>query len=156
MVVLQVEASGHVAIPALLQLPVRHERRPLPHRRSRQSVGERRNHVELQRRRCVGPEKRDLETPLCNVHSSARSRGGIPRQVNLTVTKRSPSPIINHFRSSGTQILIIGGVTTAYLRALTDTECFCCERRTWVKGLANLPVPLSGHSAVTLPPASLI
>ncbi|KAK6637755.1 hypothetical protein RUM44_008177 [Polyplax serrata] len=56
----------------------------------------------------------------------------------------------------GTQILIIGGVTTAYLRALTDVECFCCERRTWVKGLSVLPVPLSGHGAVTLPPASLL
>lgn len=28
----------------------------------------------------------------------------------------------------GTQILIIGGVTTVYMRALSSIECFCCER----------------------------
>lgn len=28
----------------------------------------------------------------------------------------------------GTQLFIIGGVTTIYGRALNDIECFCCER----------------------------
>lgn len=28
----------------------------------------------------------------------------------------------------GTQILIVGGVTTIYMRALSNTECFCCQR----------------------------
>lgn len=28
----------------------------------------------------------------------------------------------------GTQILIIGGVTTVYMRALSNTECYCTER----------------------------
>lgn len=28
----------------------------------------------------------------------------------------------------GTQILIIGGVTTVYMRALSNIECYCCER----------------------------
>lgn len=56
----------------------------------------------------------------------------------------------------GTQILIIGGVTTVYMRALSNTECYCCERNTWVRGLSPLPTTLSGHSSVTLPPASLM
>ncbi|KAG5900489.1 hypothetical protein JTB14_010900 [Gonioctena quinquepunctata] len=46
----------------------------------------------------------------------------------------------------GTQILIVGGVTTIYGRALSNTECFCSQRETWVRGLACLPTPLSGHS----------
>ncbi|XP_031349993.1 uncharacterized protein LOC116175822 isoform X2 [Photinus pyralis] len=56
----------------------------------------------------------------------------------------------------GTQILIIGGVTTVYMRALSNTECYCTERGTWVRGIACLPTTLSGHAAVTLPPASLL
>lgn len=28
----------------------------------------------------------------------------------------------------GTQILIIGGMTTVYMRALSSIECFCCQR----------------------------
>lgn len=56
----------------------------------------------------------------------------------------------------GTQILVIGGVTTVYMRALSNTECYCCERYTWVRGISPLPTTLSGHSAVTLPPASLL
>ncbi|XP_072944216.1 uncharacterized protein [Epargyreus clarus] len=56
----------------------------------------------------------------------------------------------------GTQIIIIGGVTTIYMRALNNVESFCCERGAWIRGVAPLPAPLSGHSAVTLPPASLM
>ncbi|VVC92653.1 unnamed protein product [Leptidea sinapis] len=49
-----------------------------------------------------------------------------------------------------------GGVTTIYMRALSNVESFCCERAAWIRGVANLPSPLSGHGAVTLPPASLM
>nr|CAI5867220.1 unnamed protein product [Callosobruchus analis] len=56
----------------------------------------------------------------------------------------------------GTQILVIGGVTTTYSRALSNVECFCSQRETWVRGVACLPTPVSGHSVVTLPPASLL
>ncbi|XP_050667986.1 uncharacterized protein LOC126967523 isoform X3 [Leptidea sinapis] len=56
----------------------------------------------------------------------------------------------------GTQLIIIGGVTTIYMRALSNVESFCCERAAWIRGVANLPSPLSGHGAVTLPPASLM
>ncbi|XP_072393061.1 uncharacterized protein [Diabrotica undecimpunctata] len=56
----------------------------------------------------------------------------------------------------GTQILVVGGVTSIYGRALNNIECFCCQRETWVRGLGCLPAPLSGHSMITLPPASLI
>ncbi|XP_067005095.2 actin-binding protein IPP-like [Anabrus simplex] len=56
----------------------------------------------------------------------------------------------------GTQLLIIGGVTTVYMRALSNVECFCCERGTWIRGVSNLPTTLSGHGSITLPPASLM
>ncbi|CAK1545255.1 unnamed protein product [Leptosia nina] len=56
----------------------------------------------------------------------------------------------------GTQLIIIGGVTTIYMRALSNVESFCCERDAWIRGVATLPSPLSGHGAVTLPPASLM
>lgn len=49
-----------------------------------------------------------------------------------------------------------GGVTTIYMRALNNVESFCCERNAWIRGVATLPSPLSGHGAVTLPPASLM
>ncbi|KAM3963093.1 uncharacterized protein ACR2FA_002859 [Aphomia sociella] len=56
----------------------------------------------------------------------------------------------------GTQLIIIGGMTTIYMRALNNVESFCCERGAWIRGVATLPSPLSGHGAVTLPPASLM
>ncbi|XP_061712454.1 uncharacterized protein LOC133521482 isoform X1 [Cydia pomonella] len=56
----------------------------------------------------------------------------------------------------GTQMIIIGGVTTIYMRALNNVESFCCEREAWIRGVASMPSPLSGHGAVTLPPASLM
>ncbi|XP_044754523.1 uncharacterized protein LOC123313627 [Coccinella septempunctata] len=56
----------------------------------------------------------------------------------------------------GTQFLIIGGVTTIYMRALNNAECFCVQRGRWVRGVAPLPLPISGHASVTLPPAMLI
>ncbi|CAH2086267.1 unnamed protein product [Euphydryas editha] len=56
----------------------------------------------------------------------------------------------------GTQLIIIGGVTTIYMRALSNVESYCCERGAWIRGVATLPSPLSGHGAVTLPPASLM
>ncbi|CAH2006207.1 unnamed protein product [Acanthoscelides obtectus] len=56
----------------------------------------------------------------------------------------------------GTQILVIGGVTTTYSRALSNVECFCSQRETWIRGVSCLPTPVSGHSVVTLPPSSLL
>ncbi|KAG7307534.1 hypothetical protein JYU34_007739 [Plutella xylostella] len=56
----------------------------------------------------------------------------------------------------GTQLIVIGGVTTIYMRALNNVESYCCERGAWIRGVAALPSPLSGHGAVTLPPASLM
>ncbi|XP_026329412.1 uncharacterized protein LOC113237250 isoform X2 [Hyposmocoma kahamanoa] len=56
----------------------------------------------------------------------------------------------------GTQLIIIGGVTTIYMRALSNVESFCCERGAWIRGVTPLPSPLSGHGSVTLPPASLM
>lgn len=56
----------------------------------------------------------------------------------------------------GTQILIIGGVTTVYMRALSNIECFCGNRGSWVRGIQPLPTALSGHAAITLPPAKLM
>ncbi|XP_053625412.1 uncharacterized protein LOC128683624 isoform X2 [Plodia interpunctella] len=56
----------------------------------------------------------------------------------------------------GTQLIIIGGMTTVYMRALNHVESYCCERGAWIRGVATLPSPLSGHGAVTLPPASLM
>ncbi|XP_052757570.1 uncharacterized protein LOC113517602 isoform X1 [Galleria mellonella] len=56
----------------------------------------------------------------------------------------------------GTQLIILGGMTTIYMRALNNVESFCCERGAWIRGVATLPSPLSGHGAVTLPPASLM
>ncbi|PSN38305.1 hypothetical protein C0J52_19160 [Blattella germanica] len=54
------------------------------------------------------------------------------------------------------QILIIGGVTTVYMRALSNVECFCCQRGIWIKGISNLPTTLTGHGSIALPPSSLI
>ncbi|XP_069703946.1 uncharacterized protein [Periplaneta americana] len=56
----------------------------------------------------------------------------------------------------GTQILIIGGVTTVQMCALNKVECFCCERQIWLRGVCNLPTSLSGHASITLPPVSLL
>lgn len=53
-------------------------------------------------------------------------------------------------------IYILGGVTTIYMRALSNVESYCCERGAWIRGVASLPTLLSGHGAVTLPPASLM
>ncbi|XP_059057175.1 uncharacterized protein LOC131850828 [Achroia grisella] len=56
----------------------------------------------------------------------------------------------------GTQLIILGGMTTIYMRALNNVESFCCERGAWIRGVATLPSSLSGHGAITLPPASLM
>ncbi|KAJ3626674.1 hypothetical protein MTP99_017153 [Tenebrio molitor] len=56
----------------------------------------------------------------------------------------------------GTQIFIMGGVTTIYMRCLSNVECFCWKRNAWVRGISELPITLSGHAAITLPPAMLI
>lgn len=56
----------------------------------------------------------------------------------------------------GTQFLIIGGVTTIYMRTLNNAECFCTQRGRWIRGVAHLPSPVSGHATISLPPAYLI
>ncbi|KAK2583127.1 hypothetical protein KPH14_009152 [Odynerus spinipes] len=58
--------------------------------------------------------------------------------------------------SIGAQLLIIGGVTTVYMKTLSSVECYCCEQGKWIKGVSPLPYAISGHSTVTLPPANLL
>ncbi|XP_065155691.1 uncharacterized protein [Atheta coriaria] len=56
----------------------------------------------------------------------------------------------------GTQMLIIGGVTTVYMRSLSSIECFCTSRGTWIRGMSSLPNCLTGHATCTLPPAMML
>ncbi|XP_015176367.1 PREDICTED: uncharacterized protein LOC107066343 [Polistes dominula] len=58
--------------------------------------------------------------------------------------------------SIGAQLLIIGGVTTVFMKTLSSVECYCCEQGKWIKGVSPLPYAISGHSTVTLPPANLL
>lgn len=47
----------------------------------------------------------------------------------------------------GTQLLIIGGVTTVYMRALSNTECYCTNRgkMTMVHRIGNTPKTFTGQ-----------
>ncbi|XP_018896726.2 uncharacterized protein [Bemisia tabaci] len=56
----------------------------------------------------------------------------------------------------GSQILILGGVTTTRMCALSNVESWCPQSSVWIGGFANLPGALSGHGSVTLPPASFV
>lgn len=47
-------------------------------------------------------------------------------------------------------------MTTAYMRALSVVECYCCDANKWVPGVAEIPTKLSGHASVSLPPASVL
>ncbi|XP_047344829.1 uncharacterized protein LOC124947140 [Vespa velutina] len=58
--------------------------------------------------------------------------------------------------SIGAQLLIIGGVTTVFMKTLSSVECYCCEQGKWIRGVSPLPYAISGHSTVTLPPANLL
>nr|XP_031840704.1 uncharacterized protein LOC116430545 [Nomia melanderi] len=58
--------------------------------------------------------------------------------------------------SIGEQLLIIGGVTTTFMKTLNSVECYCCDIRKWMKGVSALPQSISGHGTVTLPPANLL
>ncbi|KAL2716917.1 uncharacterized protein V1478_012617 [Vespula squamosa] len=58
--------------------------------------------------------------------------------------------------SIGAQLLIIGGVTTVFMKTLSSVECYCCEQGKWIRGVSPLPYAISGHSIVTLPPANLL
>lgn len=63
--------------------------------------------------------------------------------------------ISKHFLS-GDQLLIIGGVTTVFMKTLNNVECYCCDIGKWMKGVSALPHPVSGHGTVCLPPANLL
>ncbi|CAK9823145.1 unnamed protein product [Anthophora retusa] len=58
--------------------------------------------------------------------------------------------------SIGDQLLIIGGVTTVFMKTLNTVECYCCNIGKWMKGVSALPHPVSGHGTVSLPPANLL
>lgn len=58
--------------------------------------------------------------------------------------------------SIGNQLLIIGGVTTAFMKTLNSVECYCYDLDKWMKGVASLPHAISGHGVVSLPPANLL
>ncbi|XP_017788462.1 PREDICTED: LOW QUALITY PROTEIN: uncharacterized protein LOC108571007 [Habropoda laboriosa] len=58
--------------------------------------------------------------------------------------------------SIGDQLLIIGGVTTVFMKTLSSVECYCCNIGKWMKGVSALPHPVSGHGTVSLPPANLL
>ncbi|XP_054006973.1 uncharacterized protein LOC128891506 [Hylaeus anthracinus] len=58
--------------------------------------------------------------------------------------------------SIGEQLLIIGGVTTVFMKTLNSVECYCCDIGKWMKGVSALPHPVSGHGTVSLPPANLL
>ncbi|XP_043787863.1 uncharacterized protein LOC122712356 [Apis laboriosa] len=58
--------------------------------------------------------------------------------------------------SIGDQLLIIGGVTTVFMKTLNSVECYCCDMGKWMKGVSALPHPVSGHGTVSLPPANLL
>ncbi|XP_071856238.1 uncharacterized protein [Bombus fervidus] len=58
--------------------------------------------------------------------------------------------------SIGDQLLIIGGVTTVFMKTLNSVECYCCDIGKWMKGVSALPHPVSGHGTVSLPPANLL
>lgn len=60
------------------------------------------------------------------------------------------------FHILGSQILILGGVTTTRMCALSNVESWCPQGSVWIGGFANLPGALSGHGSVTLPPASFV
>ncbi|XP_011308672.1 uncharacterized protein [Fopius arisanus] len=52
--------------------------------------------------------------------------------------------------SIGNQLLVIGGLTTIFMKTLRTVECFCFERSRWIRGVATLPYALSGHASVSL------
>ncbi|XP_076386689.1 uncharacterized protein LOC100877623 isoform X2 [Megachile rotundata] len=58
--------------------------------------------------------------------------------------------------SIGDQLLIIGGVTTVFMKTLSSVECYCCDIEKWMKGVSSLPHSVSGHGTVSLPPANLL
>lgn len=60
------------------------------------------------------------------------------------------------FVSPGDQLLIIGGVTTVFMKTLSSVECYCCDIEKWMKGVSGLPHAVSGHGTVSLPPANLL
>ncbi|KAK0078846.1 hypothetical protein PV325_002037 [Microctonus aethiopoides] len=55
----------------------------------------------------------------------------------------------------GNQLLIIGGITTVYMKTLKCIERYCCKRTKWIEGVASLPYAVSGHDSVSLPPLNI-
>ncbi|XP_014299989.1 uncharacterized protein LOC103571642 isoform X1 [Microplitis demolitor] len=68
------------------------------------------------------------------------------------LTKMATARHSHSVSSIDNQLLVIGGVTTVDMKTLKSVECFCCKRNKWIKGVASLPYPISGHSSVSLPP----
>ncbi|XP_063983605.1 uncharacterized protein LOC135165826 isoform X1 [Diachasmimorpha longicaudata] len=52
--------------------------------------------------------------------------------------------------SIGDQLIIIGGLTTIFMKTLKTIECFCFERSKWIRGVTSLPHAVSGHATVSL------
>ncbi|XP_076674694.1 uncharacterized protein LOC143372435 [Andrena cerasifolii] len=72
-------------------------------------------------------------------------------QANMSIARHGHST-----GSIGDQLLIIGGVTTVFMKTLNSVECYCCDIGKWMKGVSALPHPVSGHGTVSLPPANLL
>ncbi|XP_076182991.1 uncharacterized protein LOC143154856 [Ptiloglossa arizonensis] len=72
-------------------------------------------------------------------------------QANMSIARHGHT-----IGSIGEQLLIIGGVTTVFMKTLNSVECYCCDIGKWMKGVSALPHPVSGHGTVSLPPANLL
>ncbi|XP_073985240.1 uncharacterized protein isoform X2 [Rhodnius prolixus] len=56
----------------------------------------------------------------------------------------------------GSQMLMIGGSTTKYVKSLNQVDSWCMKTGTWNRQISSLPVPVVGHSLITLPPSTHI
>lgn len=53
-------------------------------------------------------------------------------------------------------MLMIGGSTTKYVKSLNQVDSWCMKTGTWNRQISSLPVPVVGHSLITLPPSTHI
>ncbi|CAH0554914.1 unnamed protein product [Brassicogethes aeneus] len=113
-------------------------------------------HVEGDVIYCVGGAGKSLLGPKDSISMCNLEMLNLKTEKWVTLTELSIPRHGHCVAKLGTQLMVIGGVTTTYMRALSNTECFCCQRGAWVRGIACLPTALSGHAAVTLPPAMLL
>ncbi|XP_058791970.1 uncharacterized protein LOC131664688 [Phymastichus coffea] len=58
--------------------------------------------------------------------------------------------------SIGNQLLVMGGVTTKYTKALKSVECYCFAQDNWTRGISSLPLAISGHGTVSLPLTNIL